>query len=316
MVSLGGKKSINLKGSNRPKLLFPRRRRNPFVGIVEISSGCQGECTFCQVKLAKGELRSYQPELIGDEIENALNEGCGEIWLTSQDNGCYGLDTGINLPFLLDHILKINKDFKLRLGMMNPKYARINLDHLLVNYQDERFFKFLHLPLQSGSNSVLKSMKRNHSVEDFTESVKRFRSEFPKSTLSTDIIVGYPTESEEDFNQTIKVIQETRPDIVNLSKYGSRPGTESESLAQFNPQILRKRSKLIHQVVRESVLCNNRSWIGWQGYMIVDEEIERAVLGRNLAYKPIILKESKPLGTTLRIKVIDATPACLIGEIT
>ncbi len=314
--ALRGVRSIHIEGSSSPKLLLPRIRRNPVVGIVEISSGCLGNCTFCQVKIAKEGLTSYSPEYITHEVKQTLQEGCREIWLTSQDNGCYGKDIDTNLPHLLGSILSIEGDFKIRLGMMNPEHASNLLDRLIPLYRDDRFFKFLHIPVQSGSNRVLKSMRRNHKVEDFVNSAKRFRAEFPFSTLSTDIIVGFPTEKNEDFQKTIDMIREVRPDVVNISRFGARPGTVSESMVHLDPQAVKERSGLLHRAVKEVALQNNRRWIRWRGKVLVDEEVRGAVLGRNFAYRPVVIREEIPLGTVLEIRVVDATSACLIGETT
>ena len=315
-AALRGVKTVNIKGHGGPKLLLPRLRRNPTVGIVEISSGCLGNCTFCQVKIAKGGLTSYNPKSITSEVNRALREGCREIWLTSQDNGCYGQDIDTDLPHLLRSILQLEADFKLRLGMMNPEHAGRILDRLIPPYRDERLFKFLHIPVQSGSDRVLKSMHRNHAVEDFVNSAMKFRAEFPLSTLSTDIIAGYPTETAEDFQLTVDMIREVRPDVVNISRFGARPGTESESMTPLDPQALKNRSRMLHWTVKEVALQNNRRWIGWCGEVLIDEEVRGAVLGRNFAYRPVVIREKIPLGTVSHIRVAHVTSACLVGEIT
>ena len=313
-AAIKGVQSIHLEGTILPNLLFPRMRRNQIIGIVKISSGCLGNCTFCQVKIAKGELTSYSPISINSEVKVALKNGCKEIWLTSQDNGCYGKDIGTDLVSLSNSILSIKGDFKIRLGMMNPEYVHNMIDKLMSVLRDEKFFKFLHLPVQCGSNLVLKAMRRTHTVEDFINSVKRFRHDFPLSTLSTDIIVGYPTETEEDFQKTINLIKEIKPDIVNISKYGARPGTQSERMLQLDSRIVKARSKELHRIVRDTTLLNNVRWIGWRGKVLIDEKVRGAVVGRNFAYRPVIIKKQLTLGKVLDIEVINATSACLVGK--
>ena len=251
-AAIKGVQSIHLEGTILPNLLFPRIRRNQIIGIVKISSGCLGNCTFCQVKIAKGELTSYSPISINNEVKEALKNGCKEIWLTSQDNGCYGKDIGTNLSSLADSILDLKGDFKIRFGMMNPEHVQKMIDKLISVMGNEKIFKFLHMPVQSGSNQVLKAMRRFYSIENFINLAKRFRYEFPLSTLSTDIIVGYPTEAEVDFQKTIRLIKEVKPDIVNISKYGSRPGTQSERMIQLDPQIMKTRSKKLHMIYNPS----------------------------------------------------------------
>jgi len=313
-AAIKGVQSIHLEGTILPNLLFPRIRRNQIIGIVKISSGCLGNCTFCQVKIAKGELTSYSPISINNEVKEALKNGCKEIWLTSQDNGCYGKDIGTDLVSLSNSILSIKGDFKIRLGMMNPEYVHNMMDKLMSVLRDEKFFKFLHLPVQCGSNLVLKAMRRTHTVEDFINSVKRFRHDFPLSTLSTDIIVGYPTETEEDFQKTINLIKEIKPDIVNISKYGARPGTQSERMLQLDSRIVKARSKELHRIVQDTTLLNNVQWIGWRGKVLIDEKVRGAVVGRNFAYRPVIIKKQITLGKVLDIEVINATSACLVGK--
>ena len=313
-AAIKGVQSIHLEGTILPNLLFPRIRRNQIIGIVKISSGCLGNCTFCQVKIAKGELTSYSPISINSEVKVALKNGCKEIWLTSQDNGCYGKDIGTDLVSLSNSILSIKGDFKIRLGMMNPEYVHNMIDKLMSVLRDEKFFKFLHLPVQCGSNLVLKAMRRTHTIEDFINSVKRFRHDFPLSTLSTDIIVGYPTETEEDFQKTINLIKEIKPDIVNISKYGARPGTQSERMLQLDSRIVKARSKELHRIVQDTTLLNNVQWIGWRGKVLIDEKVRGAVVGRNFAYRPVIIKKQITLGKVLDIEVINATSACLVGK--
>lgn len=310
-----GVKRVNTEDSWRPKLLLPRIRRNPVIGMVEISSGCLGRCAFCQVKIAKGDLVSYDVEDIVREVEAALQEGCREIWLSSQDNGCYGRDIGMNLPCLLRKILEVEGDFKVRVGMMNPAHIDMFLEDLLEIYRDERIFKFLHIPVQSGSDSVLRSMRRGYAVEDFVEIVKKFRAEFPFLTLSTDIIVGFPTEGEEDFKQTVDLVREVKPEVVNISRFGARSGTEAARMVQLKPQVVRERSGLLHRVARETALQRNKRWIGWCGEVLVDEEVRGAVVGRNYAYRPVVIREEMPLGKTMCVRVVNVTSPCLVGEI-
>ncbi len=313
--ALHGIRQTHLNGSRSPKLLLPRVRANPVIGVVGISSGCLGNCSYCEVKLAKGALTSYRPETIGLEVKRALEDGCREIWLTSQDNGCYGQDIGENLTNLLREILAIEGDFMVRLGMMNPQYTAPLLDDIIKLYGgDGRLFKFIHVPVQSGSDKVLRDMRRDYSVTDFTGIVERFRAAFPQSSLSTDVIVGYPTETDEDFQQTLRLVREAKPDTVNISRFGARPGTESEHLEPLDAHLVKARSRLLHRVAMDVALLNNRRWVGWRGKVLVDERVRGAVVGRNPAYRPVVIREDIPVGKVLEVRVVDATAVCLVGE--
>lgn len=312
--AINGIRGIYLNGSRRHNLLYPRIRRNQTIGIVKILSGCLGNCSFCQVKIAKGSLKSYSPQLIKNEVKQAIQDGCKEIWLTSQDNGCYGKDIGYDLIYLIKSILNIKSDFKIRLGMMNPEHLYKMLEEIIPIINNNKIYKFLHVPIQSGSNDVLKAMRRNNVTEDFVTFAENFRYAFPLSTLSTDIIVGYPTETDADFKKTVDLIKEVKPDIVHISKYGARPGTESEKIFQLDLQVVKARSKTLHEIVNEITLQNNRNWINWFGTVLIDKEVRGAVVGRNFAYKPVVIKKQFPIGTIVDLKVIGATSSCLIGE--
>lgn len=312
--AIRGRRNIYLNGSSQPKLLFPRIRRNQIIGIIKISSGCLGKCSFCQVKIAKQKLTSYTPQSIKNEVKQAIYEGCKEIWLTSQDNGCYGKDIGYDLIYLTKSLLDIKKDFKIRLGMMNPGHLYKMLEEIIPIIKNKKFFKFLHIPIQSGSNNVLIAMRRNHTLIEFITIAKRFRNVFPLSTLSTDIIVGFPNETDTDFQKTVDLIRKLKPDNVNISKYGARPGTESETMPQLDVKVVNERSKTLHNIVNEIKLLNNQKWINWSGKVLIDENVREAVLGRNFAYKPVVIKKTFPIGTTIDLKVIGATSSCLIGE--
>lgn len=315
--TLKGKKVVFLEDIKKPKLCMPRIRRNKVIGIIPIATGCLSACSYCIVRFARGRLFSYPLELIIKEIKTSLKEGCKEIWLTSQDNGCYGFDLGLNLAKLLEEISKIEGKFFVRVGMMNPLFVRKFLEELVKNFADEKIFKFVHIPVQSGSDKVLKDMKRNYSIKDFLKIVKTFRKNFPKITLSTDIIVGYPTETDEDFEKTLDLIREIKPDIVNISKFQPRPLTEASKLKPLAPKTVKERSRKIFKLVKQIALTNNEKWIGWKGEVLVDEKgKENTWISRNFAYKPIVIKsEENLLGKFIDVEIRDAKSNYLIGEI-
>ena len=177
--TLKGTKLIALEDSDLSKVGLPKVRLNPVVGIVEIASGCMSECTFCQTKLSKGDLTSYRIGDIVRQIETEINDGCKEIWLTSTDNGCYGFDINTDLPSLIDTVVEIPQDFKVRVGMMNPMYMARIRENLIKSFDNDKVYKFLHIPVQSGSNTVLNDMKRGHTMETFRDVVKKARDKFP-----------------------------------------------------------------------------------------------------------------------------------------
>jgi len=171
------------------------------------------------------------------------------------------------------------------------------------------------VPVQSGSNDVLNNMKRGHTVETFKNVVRKFRTKFGPFTISTDIIVGYPTETEENFEETIALLKETRPDIVNISRYSQRPGTMAAEMPQIDVVEIKRRSKQVTDLINDISLENNRKWIGWKGKVLFDENLDGQVKGRNFAYKPIFVNEIIEIGQMCTVRVADVTNHSLIGEI-
>jgi len=314
--TLDGKRMVALEDTDLSKVGLPKVRLNPTVGIVEIASGCMSECTFCQTKLSKGELNSFRIGDIVRQVNKEIEDGCKEVWLSSTDNGCYGLEIDTDLPTLINSVSEIPKDFKIRVGMMNPMYMPRICDGLLKSFENDKVFRFLHVPVQSGSDKVLNDMKRGHTSKTFRNAVKRFRSKFPNFTISTDVIVGFPSETEADFDQTIELLEETRPDIVNLSKYSQRPGTEAATWKQIDVLEVKRRSKLVFELSRRISHENNKKWIGWIGDVIFDERTDDAIKGRNFAYKPIFVKDYVEIGERHQVTIIDVTDHSLLGAIT
>ena len=297
------------------KLLQPRLLRNPVVGVVQIASGCLSACSFCQVKIARGKLKSFDEVLILEEITRLVRQGCREIWLTSQDNGCYGKDRGSSLADLLDKIAKLDGCFKVRVGMMNPTHIIDDIGRIVDVLQEERFFKFLHIPVQSGCNDVLSDMRRGYTREDFLRIVDEARRKIPEVTLSTDVIVGYPTEREECFKETVALLEQVKPDIVNISRFSPRPGTRAALLPQLPQSVVKQRSATLHNLVKSITLERNRCWLGWRGEALVDEVVKGAKVARNPYYKPILLYDGVKLGSYVEVEVREATAACLHGVV-
>ena len=313
--TLKGRKQIALEDSDLSKVGLPKVRLNPTGGIVEIASGCMSECTFCQTKLSKGDLSSYRLGDIVRQVQTEIKEGCKEVWLTSTDNGCYGFDIGTDLPTLINSVSEIPKDFMIRVGMMNPMYMARIKENLIESFDNNKVFKFLHIPVQSGSDKVLNDMKRGHTSQTFREIVKRTKQRFENFTISTDIIVGFPTETEEDFKKTVTLLNETKPDVVNLSKFSPRPGTDASQLKQIDAEEVKRRSKIIFEQINKISLKSNKNWIGWKGKVLFDENTEEGVKGRNYTYKPISVSEKVRIGESHIVEITNATRKRLIGKI-
>ncbi|NHJ03603.1 MAG: tRNA (N(6)-L-threonylcarbamoyladenosine(37)-C(2))-methylthiotransferase [Candidatus Heimdallarchaeota archaeon] len=295
-----------------------RDRARDLTGIIEISKGCTGECAYCAVKIAKGPLVSKSPELILAEAETAILEGCKELWITAQDTASYGLDIDYDLPSLIKEISKIEGDFKIRIGMMNPDYALPIIDKLKIMYQNSKVYSFAHIPLQSGSNYILNKMLRKYTVEDYEKLINNLRKTV-NLTLSTDIITGFPEESDEDFKHTIDFLKKIQFDIINISKYGDREGTlASLSKEKLPTEIIKKRSSELTKIVNKMTLERNKLWIGWTGSAIALRRDDRnsSILFRNNAYKLISVNDSSiVIGQTYNVKIEKALKTRLVGRI-
>jgi len=319
---LNGEKVVALEEAvtAKPSLNLPRLRLNPVISIIPISYGCLGSCAYCCVVFARGRLRSYGIQEIVERVKKDLAGGTREFWITSQDTACYGRDIGANLAELLNVLCTVKGDFRVRVGMMTPNVVLDILEDLIQAFKSEKIFKFLHLPVQSGDDQILKLMRRFYSVKDFKRIVNAFRASFPQITLATDVICGFPSESEEAFEKTLRLIEEVKPDIVNVSKFFARPGTAAaEMKGNLVPfQEIKRRSSIVANLAKKVAFENNQRWVGWSGEVFFDEvgKFLGSWVGRNFAYKPITVKNAdNMLGKTLRVKAVKAFSTYLEGEV-
>jgi len=219
-----------------------------------------------------------------------------------------------NLVALLKEIVAIDKKFMIRIGMMNPNHALEMLNDLIEIYKNEKIFKFIHIPVQSGNNDILKMMKRKYTVEDFTKIVDTFRNSFDKITISTDIIAGFPTETKEQFQESVRLIDRIKPDVVNISRYSARPGTDAAKMEQLKGEETKERSRSLTQSFDWAAFRVNKTWEKWSGTILIDEVGKNDTsVGRNFAYKPIVVKGIYKLGDEIKVKILDVTKHYLIG---
>ena len=319
---LNGERVVALEGAvnAKPSLNLPRLRLNPVISIIPVNYGCLGTCAYCCVVFARGHLRSYGIQEIVERVKKDLAMGVQEFWITSQDTACYGRDRGMNLAELLNALCDVEGSFRVRVGMMTPNMVLDILGDLIQVFKNEKIFKFIHLPVQSGDDQILERMRRFYSVEGFKRIVNAFRASFPEMTLATDVICGFPGEDEEAFEKTLQLIGEVKPDIVNVSKFFARPRTAAAEMQEdFVPfQEIKRRSSFVARLAREVAFEKNQRWVGWTGEIFVDEvgKISGSWVGRNFAYKPITIRDAADLlGKTLRVKVVGGFPTYLEGNV-
>jgi MiaB/RimO family radical SAM methylthiotransferase len=298
-------------------------RESPLVGIVNIEEGCLDACAFCSTHLVKGRLKSYAPEGIVEQVKRLVADGCTEIQLTGQDCACYGFDIGTNLATLTQSILvHVPGNYKIRLGMGNPRHVCGYTGALLECFQDNRVYKFMHVPVQSGSDRILKAMNRRHTASEFRRLASEFNKRFPLATLSTDLIVGYPGETESDFRETLRLLEETRPTVCNITRFVARPGTaaarmEADAGLRIPDSVKHERSARLAEAFQKIARENNALWVGKTCDVVVEKPGHHAgtSIARNEAYRPVALAGDIPAGTKLQVRITDAEAFALISLI-
>ncbi|MFX1569226.1 MAG: tRNA (N(6)-L-threonylcarbamoyladenosine(37)-C(2))-methylthiotransferase [Promethearchaeota archaeon] len=286
-------------------------------GIIPISEGCLGSCTYCCVKNARGKLNCFNPEQIVQNVRYQLEQGIKQIYLTSQDCSTYS-SNGTNLSDLVEKIVKLDYKFFLRIGMINPSFLPENTNQLISIFNKKKVYQFLHIPIQSGSNDVLKRMQRKYIISDIIDNLDFLRKKFKNLTISTDIICGFPGETEYEFYRTINFIKWLKPEILNISKFTPRPGTKAKEMEQLNSKTIKKRSIRLSQVFRKSLIDINKTWEGWVGEVLVLHEgaEPNQAFGRNFAYKNVFIDNfNDEFGRFVNVKIEKADGFNLFGKV-
>lgn len=297
------------------KLGGPRYRESEISAPIGIAEGCTSNCSYCCVKFSRGKLRSFEPDEIVEEVKKEVNSGRKEIYITTQDTAAYGLDIGTDLPELLEEIIAIPKEFRVRVGMMNTKNAKKIEGNLIEAYKSPKIYKFLHLPVQSGNDRVLEDMRRGYKVDDFVEIVDSFRSEFPDLYLATDVIVGFPGETEEEFQDSCDLLRKIKPDKVNLTRFTPMPGTDAKERKQIRSEEKKRRSKKMTELLHEISYEKNKEYVGRELEGLVIKKGEKGGYQARISnYKPVIVEDTKP-GRLVKIKITEAEPTYLMGEV-
>ena len=285
--------------------------------VVPIAQGCLGSCSYCITRLARGTLASYPPERIVSSVRKVVGSGSKEVLLTAQDTGCYGFDIGTDLPHLLQEVVMVPGDFRVRVGMMNPDSLRDILGRLIEQYRSPKVYKFLHLPVQTGSDRILESMGRGYSAKEFEGQVQRFRDEHPNLTLSSDVIIGFPGERDEDHRSTVDLIRRIRPNILNVTRFSSRPGTEAASMeGQVVSRIAKDRSRELAKLRFEIAAEINAARKGEAVEALVTEPGKGSTfICRDDGYVPIVVQGPQHIGDRLRLTVTGSTATHLLAKV-
>lgn len=247
-------------------------------------------------------LKSFPLRDIVSRAKHSVFEGVKEIWLTSQDTGAYGTDIGTTLPELVKKVAENDGDFMIRIGMTNPEYVLMYEKEFIELFKDAKVYKFLHVPVQAGSQEVLDNMIRPYDIQEVGKCLKRIKKAIPDLTLATDIIAGFPGETDEQWKETMKFCEEHDFPIVNISKFYKRPGTKAARMKQLNSKIGKERSKELTEW-----LVNRKENLISEKHEVFINEIneEGQLVGKNKNYRQIMIEGNAKPGDLVKVKITD-----------
>ncbi|KAB1193730.1 tRNA (N(6)-L-threonylcarbamoyladenosine(37)-C(2))-methylthiotransferase [Haloferax sp. MBLA0076] len=270
------------------------------VGILPIARGCMSNCSYCITKFATGRVDSPSVDENVEKARALVHAGAKELRITGQDTGVYGWDKGDRkLPELLDRICsEIDGEFRVRVGMANPGGVHgIRQELADVFATHDNLYNFIHAPVQSGSDEVLEHMRRQHRVDKFRDIVETFDETLDYWTLSTDFIVGYPTETDEDHAKSMALLREIRPEKINVTRFSKRPGTDAADLKGLGGTIKKERSKEMSEAKMDIVAAAYEEMVGTEhDVLVVEEGTGDSVKCRDEAYRQIIVQNASEHG--------------------
>lgn len=303
------------KRSDLPSLSLPKVRKHRLAEIITINAGCLGSCTYCKTKMSRGKVVSYPIEAIVDRALESAREGVCQIELASEDMGAYGLDIGTSIAELLrsvsDALMKHHPGVMLRTGMTNPPFIMQHIDEIIEVLNRPNVHAFMHIPVQSGSDQVLRTMRREYTVADFSYLADRLKASVPELFLLTDIICGFPTESEEDWQETMALCRKYKFQGIHISQFYARPGTAAARLKPLKSHIGKDRYKELADLMTS--YDRNEHLLGREERVwFADTEQERSkgvnlqgqTVGRTKSFaKVLVPRNDSLLGKSARVQI-------------
>ncbi len=285
-------------------------------GIVNVAEGCNGACSYCIVRKARGSLKSRSLDDAVERVKRMIAEGLVEIQITAQDTAAYGSDRGDDLALLISQLTALPGKFMLRVGMMNPDSLAPIQEPVIHAFCSPKVYRFLHLPVQSGSDRILGGMGRRYHARDVLGMVGAFRSCFPDISLITDVILGFPGETDEDFQDTINLIERMQPDKVNLTRFSARPGTAAARLYDMPDRFKKERSREMTRLWMEIAARRNSRYVGEVISALVTEKGRDGTMkARGKNYMGIVVKGNPELGSLIEVLVTESNPFFVSGQI-
>ena len=309
-----------LDGTDKIVEDLPTIRKYSFKSGVNIMFGCNNFCSYCIVPYVRGRERSRKPEDIVKEVEKLVSEGVVEVMLLGQNVNSYGktLDEPISFAELLRRVTEVEGLKRIRFMTSHPKDLSDELIETM--HSSEKICKQFHLPMQSGSNRILKEMNRHYTREDYLEIVRKLRESVPDIGLSTDIIVGFPGETEEDFQDTLELIKECRFDSVFTFIYSKRTGTPAAEMPnQVEESVIKDRFNRLLKVVNQISNEKINEKLGETVDVLIEEKNEKLdnfISGR-LSNNTVVHVpgDESLIGTIQNVKLNEAKGFYYMGEI-
>jgi tRNA-2-methylthio-N6-dimethylallyladenosine synthase len=292
---------------------------SPYTAYVPIMTGCNNFCSYCIVPYTRGREYSRPAQEIIDEINALMHRGCKEIILLGQNVNSYRPDEKTDFPALLESINALGGDFWIRFLTSHPKDMSEKLIQTVKRLP--KCTNHIHLALQSGSDEILSQMNRKYTREHFLGLVKLIRENISEVMLTTDIIVGFPGETAEEFEETAEIMRLAKFDIAYINKYSPRAGTVSATLPDdVSWTEKRRREKTLNGVLEKTALENNEQYRGKIVKVLIKNEDEQYYHGKTRSFKDIKIKKvnhignNAILGNFIEAKVTGITPWALEGE--
>lgn len=298
---------------------LPSDRKFSFKCGVNIMFGCNNFCSYCIVPYVRGRERSRKPEDIVREIEGLVKEGVREVMLLGQNVNSYGknLDEPVSFAQLLQRIEQIEGLARIRFMTPHPKDLSDELIEVMAS--SKKICRHMHLPVQSGSSRILKKMNRHYTKESYLALAEKIKEKIPGIAMTTDIIVGFPGETEEDFEETLDVVRKVKFDSAYTFVYSKRTGTPAAAMEdQVEPEAVKKRFSRLLEVIKESSKDNRKDGIGKEEEVLVEEKNtheDGMVTGRLSNNILVHFKGDESLiGQLVRVKITEEKGFYYMGE--
>lgn len=298
---------------------LPIKRNDKFKASVTIMYGCNNFCTYCIVPYVRGRERSRKPEKIIEEVQNLAKEGYKEITLLGQNVNSYVGNSKIkNFADLLNEVCKIDGIERIRFISPHPKDFTDDVIEAIA--KNDKICKIIHLPLQSGNSKVLKAMNRKYTKEQYLELVQKMKKQIPNLVLSTDIIVGFPEETDEEFEDTLDVVRKVNFEQIFMFIYSVREGTVAAKMKQVPEEIKHIRFEKLKELYDSRVDENNEKYLNTAQKLLIEgksKNNEKMFEGRTDTNKVVIFEPNKEnkIGDIVTVNITETHKWYLKGEI-